>query len=215
MPLLGALVRTLCTSAAGHQAQSPGPSTVGSCALCLSPGSPWRQVMWQSKGLRWEEVHQPLLGLGCSRARAAQGPPPSSLFLPGPCRHCPGCPPAATSSSSRPLPAKTSTASASAPWILGTSCAWQLSWTPMCPTPWNTSSTSSWRSAGRACSQVRRELPRPERRPEAPKWGGLQAESCQGERGRGGQGSCPTPMEGNLKHGEPYGPPLPAPQLVA
>lgn len=42
--------------------------------------------MWQSKGLRWEEAHQPLLGLGCSRARAAQGPPPSSLFLPGPCR---------------------------------------------------------------------------------------------------------------------------------
>lgn len=52
------------------------------------------------------------------------------------------------------FPAETSTALAAGPWTPGIDYACRLSWTPTCPTPWNTSSTSSWRFVGPACLQV-------------------------------------------------------------
>lgn len=138
---------------------APGPSFLRNCALCLIPGSPRGLV--RGRGRVWAGgTSAAPCGLGCR----VPGLPGTHRPL-----HVFSCWPPASGLAARlllllstPFPAKTGIASGPRPRTPGTSCAWQLSWTPMCPTPWNMSSTSSWRSVGRACSQVRGSCANPD-----------------------------------------------------
>ena len=196
----------------GAPGLAPGPSTVSHRVSCRGPGSPWGQIPWPSKGVGWEEAPQPPFGLGCRECRGRLGltvffrfPAPS--FLPSFLPSCHLLLVLATS------PAKTSIASAPGPWTPGTSCAWQLSWTPMCPTPWNTSSTSSWRFAGRACSQVREGHPDLDRGQKDLKPGGGEGFQQKAARDREeGEGREADPPRSTWSFVDP---PLPAPQRVA
>lgn len=146
---------------------APGPSFLRNCALCLIPGSPRGLV--RGRGRVWAGgTSAAPSGLGCR----VPGLPGTHRPL-----HVFSCWSPASGLAARlllllstPFPAKTGIASGPGPRTPGTSCAWRLSWTPMCPTPWNMSSTSSWRSVGRACSQVRGSGANPD--------GGQKEDSC-------------------------------------